>query len=162
KLCIKHIPTGEKEMRWFALTSKGGWLWGLKKAGLEAPPYQAHRMRKGEPLWLLNGEKAVGRALAAGVNAVCLPHGEKHWKDYFRPYFTDVPEVYLIADNDPVGARESARNASRLTRAGIPTRIVKLPDLPLKGDFYDWLESGRSVAEALKIIQDSPLGDPAV
>jgi len=157
KLAVKHLPSGKKEMRWFALTPKGGWLWGLKKAGLEAPLYRAEEIQKDQPLWVLNGEKAVDRARAEGVNATCLPHGEGHWRDHFLPFFEGLSEVWWLADNDRAGATNSSLHTSRLARAGIAARLVALPDLPPKGDFWDWLEAGRSVAEATAICRDAPL-----
>jgi len=158
KLRLKDA-LGKKYLVWLALTDKGGWS-TPRKLQRDPPPYRAHTLANASEVWLLNGEKAVDRAVAEwGVTATCLPNGEAKWKDAYLSWFLTAGTVYLVTDNDPTGGAHGLMVGALLTQAAIETRIVALPGLPEKGDLWDWMEAGHTLEETREIASSAPLAD---
>jgi hypothetical protein len=157
KTRFQHEQTGAKRLCWFALTERGGWK-NPAKMGLTAPPYRAATLKGAKEIWLLNGEKAVDRAVTEWkVTATCLPNGEGNWRGDYLPWFRDADTVYLVIDNDPTGAHHGEVVGSELTKAGVTVRLVRLPNLPPKGDLYDFIEAGNSEATCREVAEGAPL-----
>src|SRR5215813_3417923 len=157
---------GDKQMLWFEVGPRKGWLRKLDRTAL-TPLYHQDKVRAaaqaGQAVVLANGEKARDRVIAAGwpVAVTCLPNGEKSWNDQYAAVFQGAEVVYVVCDNDPVGDLCGRRNAGALMAAGVPARVVKLPNLPPSGDLWDWENQGRNFEEFLSVAQNSPPGDPA-
>jgi putative DNA primase/helicase len=161
KLRLRHKETGEKRLVWLAMSARGGWTRPSKVPGELTPPYRAETLASAKEIWLLNGEKAVDRAVAEWkVVATCLPNGEAHWRDEYAKHFAGAEVVYVVTDNDPTGQEHGRFIGGQLARAGLTTRIVALPDLPPKGDLWDFIEAGGTYEVALIDALASPAGDP--
>jgi hypothetical protein len=159
KLRFQHKDSGTKRLCWLALTPKGGWS-KPSKMGLEAPPYRANTLVGAKEIWLLNGEKAVDRAIAEwGVIATCLPNGESSWKKEYLAWFAGAEVVWLVMDNDFAGANHGRTVGARLVQGGVPTRLVHLLNVPPKGDLYDYIELGGTLEACRQIAQGAPLAD---
>jgi putative DNA primase/helicase len=159
KVRYRHKVTGEKRMIWLALTSKGGWS-KPSKLGRVAPPYKARTLKGAEEIWLLNGEKAVDRAIEAwGITATCLPNGEGHWKEEYLEWFTGARVVYLVLDNDPTGEQHGTLVGGVLMQAGIEARLVRLPGLAEKADCWDFIESGGTLEQAREVAALAPVAN---
>lgn len=158
KVRVRHKLTGEKRMLWLALTAKGGWS-KPSKLDRQAPLYRAHSLAGQKVVWVLNGEKAVDRAIEAwpDIAATCLPNGEGHWKDNYLAPLKEAEEIYLVLDNDESGEKHGAVVGPMLARAGMKTHLVRLPGLPEKGDMWDFIEAGGTLEEALAIAREAPL-----
>jgi hypothetical protein len=63
--------------------------------------------------------------------------------------------VFLLADNDDAGEAHVKNVAAYLKGIAASVRIVRLPDLPPKGDVYDWLEAG-GTREHLEAMTPAP------
>ena len=160
KIRVRHKDTGEKRMLWLSLTSKGGWS-KPAKLGLEAPPYRARTLAGQEEIWLLNGEKAVDRAVAEWqITACCLPNGEGHWKPEYLHWFQGAAVVYLVLDNDPSGEQHGKIVGGALALANINTRLVRLPGLAEKADLWDYMEAGGTLEEARNIARQAAPAAP--
>jgi P4 family phage/plasmid primase-like protien len=161
KIRARHKVTGEKRMLWLSLTAKGGWT-KPSKLGLEAPPYRARSLAGKEEIWLLNGEKAVDRAITDWeITATCLPNGEGHWKPEYLRWFQGAKEIYLVLDNDPSGEKHGEIVGGALALAGLSARLVRLPGLAEKADLWDYIEAGGTLAQAREIARESPAAEPA-
>lgn len=159
KIRLFDPATGEKRMVWFALTIKGGWS-RPGKLGLEAPPYRSTTLKDAKEIWLLNGEKAVDRAIAAwGIVATCLPNGEGKWKEGYLRHFTGAAVVYLVLDNDASGEQHGKIVGGVLARAGVNARLVRLPGLAEKADCWDFIEAGGTLIEARAIAEAAPAAE---
>ena len=160
KTKVLHKPTGEKRMLWLSLTSKGGWT-KPSKLGLEAPPYRARSLNGTGTIWLLNGEKAVDRAVAEWqIAATCLPNGESHWKPEYLHWFQEAKEIFLVLDNDESGEQHGKIVGGALALAGLNTRLVRLPGLAEKADLWDFMEAGGTLREALDVAHASAPAAP--
>lgn len=109
---------------------------------LQAPP--------SEPVFVVEGEKDTDRLIAEGLVATTSPMGAGKWREGYARYF-EGREVYVIPDNDEQGKRH-AQDVARSTDA----KILRLPDLPAKGDVSDWLDRGHRADKLLELAQNIP------
>jgi putative DNA primase/helicase len=154
-----HKPTGEKRLFWLTMTAKGGWT-KPAKLGVVAPPYRCASLAGQEEIWLLNGEKAVDRAVEAwGITATCLPNGEAHWKPEYLSWFLRARVVYVVLDNDAQGEQHGKIVGGALALAGCNARLVRLPGLPEKADCWDFIEQGGTLEEACQVARNAPAAE---
>lgn len=94
-------------------------------------------------VYFVEGEKCADAVIKQGFVATTLDTGAKSsWHSHYTEYLKDK-EVIIIPDNDTPGM-----NYAKKILQNVPTaRIVKLPDLVEKGDIYDWLAMGHTMAE---------------
>lgn len=102
---------------------------------------------KGEPVYLVEGEKDVETMEAMGHTATCNPGGAGKWSDGYTKILTGA-DVIILPDNDPRGEKgnypgqdHAWRVAMKMKDTAKRVRIVNLkeacPDLPDKGDISD-------------------------
>jgi AAA domain len=97
-------------------------------------------------VFVCEGEKDADRVAAAGLVSTTNPGGA-------GKFLADHAEVLrgrtvaVLEDNDEAGRKHVADVAAKL--AGIAERcaILRLPDLPPKGDVSDWLDRGSTPAQ---------------
>ena len=94
-------------------------------------------------VYFVEGEKCADAVIKQGFVATTLDTGAKSsWYAHYTEYLKDK-EVIIVPDNDSPGM-----NYAKKILQNVPTaRIVKLPDLAEKGDIYDWLAMGHTMAE---------------
>ena len=114
---------------------------GLK--GIRRELYNLPAVLTATKVYFVEGEKCADIVIKQGAVATTLDTGAKSpWYSHYDEYLKDK-EVIIIPDNDTAGM-----NYAKRILQNIPTaRIVKLPDLPEKGDVYDWLTMGHTLAE---------------
>jgi P4 family phage/plasmid primase-like protien len=162
-----NLPTapGEKQRKEFrpvhqvplGLSGGKGWQGGY-------PPGQRPIYRRMEaeaaPSDLIavhGGEKAADAARTLGVASTTNAGGEKagdhtDWTPVFR-----FKTVAIVTDNDPAGESFGQMLAAkfRIAKPDIDVRIIKLPDLPPKGDIVEWIAAGGTKAKFLEIVADT-------
>ena len=119
-----------------------GWAWGM--GGARSVPYQLPELlgavQLGEPVYIVEGEKCAEAIRALGLIATCNPGGAKNWTDAHSEYLLGAARVVVLEDNDDAGREHGAVVVASLAKAGIvDVRRVTFPELPPKGDVYDWL-----------------------
>lgn len=143
-------PDG-KDIRPVSKTTKG---WTVEGMPEPRPLYRLPGLlaRPDEKVYVTEGEKAADAAASIGLLATTSPHGcESARKANWRPLAGR--EAVILPDNDDAGRKYARDVASILVKQNQGTRvkIVELPDLPAKGDIYDWLEAhDASEPEALR------------
>ncbi len=93
------------------------------------------------PAFVVEGEKCAAALHSLGLAAVSAQGGANKAQGGDWAALGGVPVVYLLPDNDKPGegyARAACKALARLTPAP-ELRVVRLPDLPDKGDAVDWL-----------------------
>lgn len=98
----------------------------------------------GDYIFLVEGEQDVDTLTSYGLLATCNPSGAGKWKSEYNKDLADR-NVVLLPDNDPVGIEHMEHVAKELTGTAKEIRIVKLDDLPPKGDITDWMQTGGTV-----------------
>lgn len=88
------------------------------------------------------------------ANAFTVTSGAGVWNPTLTPLFTGTT-VTIAYDNDEAGMKGTVKVARILSSAGVNVRVVRIPNLPLKGDITDFfVEQQRSPDELRSIIAD--------
>ncbi len=126
---------------------------GLK--GVQRVLYNLASFKDASTIYFVEGEKCADALISRGKVATTLYNGAKsQWYKHYDKYFIDK-EVIIIPDNDDAGKQY----ANRVNNKIINSKIINLPDLPPKGDIYDWLNSGHSVDELDSLPMESDSTD---
>lgn len=107
----------------------GGYHWSIN--GVQRVPYRLPQLldgiRRGETIWIAEGEKDAETLAAQGLVATCNSGGAGKWiADDHACYLTEAAQIIIVADNDPVGY-EHARNVAA-TITGATVAIKRPPD----------------------------------
>lgn len=116
---------------------------GFKSGGPSRPVlFGAERLNGHHaPVFVTEGEKKAAALHSLGLAAVSAQGGANKADSGDWAVLSGVPIVYLLPDNDQPGegyARATCKALARLNPAPA-VRVVRLPDLPEKGDAADWL-----------------------
>jgi len=141
----------------------GGWLNNLK--GVRSLPYRLPDVLKAiaekKTIYIVEGEKDADRLISLGLSATCNHGGAGKWSEVHSAYLKGASEVVILPDNDEAGESHSINVATSLHATGVRSiKIVKLPDLPHKGDISDWLDTGHSLEELQTLVEAAPLWKP--
>ncbi|SDF87367.1 CHC2 zinc finger domain-containing protein [Sporolituus thermophilus] len=152
---------------------KGGWIENLD--GVERLPYRLpelmESLKKGETIFIPEGEKAVHALVDLGLAATCNSGGAGKWTDALNRYFPAGAEIVILPDNDEPGRKHAEMVAANLYRRGCKVKVVKLPgidDLSPKGaagpenkaDVVDWLAAGHTKEELLAVVSQAEYWQP--
>jgi energy-coupling factor transporter ATP-binding protein EcfA2 len=113
-------------------------------------------------IYFLEGEAKADLLASWGLVATCLDTGaESKWKPAYTPYFTGR-HVVVVPDNDQAGEVYLAAVAKGLFEAVASVRVLRLPDLPEKGDVLDWIETpGNDKARFLELAASAVPWEPS-
>jgi len=155
------IRTPQKEFWAVRPDGNGGWLYGLE--GISPVPYRLpeviEAVRKGEIVFVVEGEKDVDNLRKLGLVATTNHGGAKKWKPYYSDYLIGA-DVVIIPDNDKPGREHAERVAQSLVGKAKSIRMLELPNLPPKGDVSDWLEAGGTKEELLALAETTAEYEP--
>jgi len=122
---LKGIPAAMKQ--------KGYPLFGLESL-----------KNKNFPVIICEGQKCVTALIGLGFQAVTSILGAKSAHNSCWLSLDDFKTIYLMPDNDLVG-KEYVRSVCELLSSSVNSNfefgIIKLPDLPEKGDVCDYLKT---------------------
>jgi hypothetical protein len=106
----------------------------------------------GGTICIPEGEKKVDLIRSFGFPATCCAGGAKKWLPEHSAFFEGA-DVVLLPDNDPAGHGHVELIAEGLLASGARRiRILKLPNLPEKGDVVDWHKAGGSAEEFARLV----------
>jgi hypothetical protein len=145
----------------------GGWRWSVR--GVRQVPYRLPDLLEplgmGRVIFICEGEKDVDRLWQLGLPATCNAGGVGKWRPELTSFFSGA-DIAIIPDHDPQkknpktgapmfhpdgrpilpGQDHAIEVARALNSVAERVRILDLaqfwPDMPLKGDVSDWLDSG--------------------
>jgi hypothetical protein len=146
---------GQKTFLKLAPTADGG-LTTPKEAGIQPMLYNLHLLAEAAEIHLCNGEKAANAGHKLGLITTCLPDGEGNWDSRFTKSFTGK-RVVAYLDNDAKGEKQGNVVARALFGHATEIRLVRLPNLPRKGDLWDWIRAGGTSDELRTIITETPV-----
>jgi DNA primase len=109
-----------------------------------------------EPVYVTEGEKDVERLRALGLVATCNAGGGGggKWSLAHARHFRGRTAI-IIPDNDRTGEEHAEDVAARLHEQGAEIRVLRLPNLPRKGDVSDWLEAGGTADELSRLSEQA-------
>ena len=155
-----------KDFRQRRPDGNGGWQWKTK--GVARVPYRLPELTTADPskpVFIVEGERKADALIALGFIATCntggaaAPGQNSKWPREFAKYFVDR-DVMILPDRDDPGEAHALAIANSLTderMAAKSVRIVRLPDLPPKGDIVDWLASGGTSDLLRRLAELTPL-----
>jgi AAA domain len=117
--------------------------------------------RKDEPIWVTEGEKDADNLDRWHLVATTNPGGAGKWTPDLDAWFKDRI-VYLIPDNDNYGRDHMKKVARHLLKVVKELRMVRLINLPDKGDVSDWIEAGGTKDALLALAATAQIERPAL
>ena len=115
--------------------------WTLE--GVERVPYRLPQLLTGikenREIFILEGEKDCDNAEIFGLVASTFPGGAGKWREEYSKWFKEA-KIICLPDNDPPGRKGMYFIASEIAKIAESVRWLELPDIPVKGDFSEWLK----------------------
>ena len=132
----------------------GGWIWNLK--GVARILYRLPELlaRQDEMVYITEGEKDADRLTDAGLLATTSPGGAGKWRAKYSATLS-ARDVVILPDNDVPGQKHAQDVAESLLGIARSVKVLKLPDLPEKGDISDWLNAGGSKDQLIALVDEA-------
>lgn len=122
----------------------GAWGLGDTRRVIYRLPQVRAAIERGDPVYIVEGEKDVHAIEKAGATATTNPMGAGKWRSEYNEQLAGCRNAIIVADTDDPGIAHAGHVAQHLEQAGIPSRIV----LPAAGkDAADHLQAGNTLAE---------------
>jgi putative DNA primase/helicase len=164
---VREEPKGFFQRR---LDEHGRWINNIK--GLRRVIYRLpeiidamKRRASGDRIVVVvEGEKDADNLWALDIPSTTNAMGAKKWSDAYTRQLVaaGVERVVILPDKDRNGEEHALMVARSCLSAGLNVKIVRLPNLPAKGDVTDWLDAGNSreaLLEAFAAAGDVVEGD---
>lgn len=153
---VRYIPKSFRQRR---PDGRGGWIHNLDN--VERVPYRLPELGQATVVYVPEGEKQVERLRALGLVATCNAGGAGKWRDEYSVHLAGKA-VVILPDNDDAGERHGLQVAASIQPLARSVTIVRLPDLPGKGDVVDWLDAGHTKDELARVVASTPPYEPPV
>jgi DNA primase len=92
----------------------------------------------GAPIFLCEGEKDVMNIEKIGLTATCNSGGAGKWREEHSKYLKNA-NVVILPHNDDAGTNHLNVILKTISTYAHSIKILKLPNIPHKGDVSDWL-----------------------
>lgn len=136
----------------------GDWVWDLEGVGRVI--YRLPEVVLAEKVYLVEGERDVETLRKLDLVATTNPGGVNGWKqEYAR--FLRGKHINLIPDEDGPGDAWADRVMGDLRGVAASVKRIRLPGLPLGSgaDITDWLATGHSKNDLLRLVEETPFVD---
>lgn len=167
KLLYQAVRYEPKDFRQRRPDGAGGWLWNLHDTPRVL--YRLPELLAGNPdnhVFIVEGEKDVDGLIGKGLRATCNVGGAGKWRDDYSACLKGCT-VIVVPDNDESGEKHADQVYASLVNHApdVVVRILRLPDLPPKGDVSSWLQSGGTVERLVELANElllEPATDPEI
>jgi len=152
---LRYFPKSFKQRRPDP-DNPNNWIWNLEgiKPTLYRLPELIEAVKKGEMIFIPEGERDVKSLFSIGLTATCNPMGSGKWRDEFSKYFKNA-DVCILPDNDPLGLKHAQQIAESLFGTARSVKIIQLPGLKNKQDVTDWIMGGGTREKLLQIVDET-------
>ena len=141
KMHMRVVRTAAKQFPTYHWEN-GAWVIGWPKTVV---PYKLPELLEApgnRGVLICEGEKDCDTAVRHGFIATTSPGGAGKWRDELSQYFKGRPEVCIVEDNDPPGARHTASIIKALTGVVPNIGVLRFPELKSGGDLTDYFDAG--------------------
>jgi putative DNA primase/helicase len=141
-LLYEVVRMAPKSFRQRRPDGSGGWIWKL--GDVRRVVYQLHKLRGCEAVVIVEGEKDADALWALDIPATTNSGGVgSGWRPDYTAQLKEsgVTRVVIIPDNDEPGRAHAEKVAASCAGAGLAVKMLRLPDLPPKGDVSVYLAS---------------------
>ncbi len=135
--------------------AENDWEWNLN--GTRRVLYRLPELLaadKAFPVFICEGEKDVDNLARLGVTATCNPQGALKWRPEYSEFLKGFKCV-ILPDNDDPGEKHAALVARSLQGIAAEVNILRLPNLPPKGDVSDWIALGNTREDLFALVDGS-------
>jgi hypothetical protein len=108
------------------------------------------------PIWACEGEKDADNLSRLGFVATTNAEGAGKWTADHTVWLAGRDTVYVLADNDPVGAAHARSVARQLQPVVAVVKIIEFPDVPPGEDVSYWFEHGGTKEALLARAAEAP------
>lgn len=156
----------------FVQRAPEGQKWVYTLAGVKKVLYHLPEVVRASVVFISEGEKDADNVRSIDFSKIdkfnspqfvyastCNFDGAGKWKDEYSPYLAGK-WVILMEDNDDNGRSHCQQVAESVSKYAAAVKIVKFPELPVKGDVSDFLEANGPEALAERITK-TPTWKPA-
>lgn len=133
---------------------KADGTWSMK--GVVRVLYRLPEVLKADTVYIVEGEKDVDNLHSIGLTATCNPGGAGKWRSDYSECFKANQRVVIIPDSDVPGRKHAEKVAQSLSGRVASLKVLKLPDLPPKGDVSDWLNAGGTRERLAALVATTP------
>ena len=146
QLLFQVVRLEPKDFRQRRPDGNGNWIWNLE--GVARVLYRLPELLGADParpVYIPEGEKDVETLRVLGFVATCNPGGSGKW-ELLAPGANEHlrgRDVVIIPDNDGPGEAHAEQVAEALQGIAGSVRILKLLDVPPKGDVSVWVATQR-------------------
>jgi len=155
---VRYDQGGQKTYRQRQIGADKQPVWNM--AGVIPLPYRLPEIVNSTlPVFICEGEKAADAVAALGLVATTNHGGAGKWAPALNDHFRGR-HVVILPDNDEPGERHARTVADALTGTARTIRIVRLPDLPPKGDAVDWAVLGGDKEGLQRLVMQTKAYDP--
>jgi hypothetical protein len=155
-LLFQVCRSSDKKFKQRRPDGNGGWLYKLD--GVRRVPYRLPDLLAGsqaEPVFIPEGEKHVDKLIELGLRATTNPGGAGKWLPDYGAHLAGA-DVVILPDNDAPGERHAEQVAASLSGTARRVRVLRLPDLPSKGDVIDWFQAGGTKERLMQLAGEAP------
>lgn len=132
----------------------GGWLTGLGDVRRDLV-YRLPEVMGADLVYVVEGEKCADRLRADGLVATCNPGGAGKWTREHARHLAGK-HVVVLGDNDEPGRKHVKQVVRTLQGVAASIKVPELEGLQPKGDVYDWLEAGSTIADLRALVDATP------
>lgn len=155
---LRYPPRDGKKVFAQERASAGSWVGG--RGAMDGVTRLLYRLPEllaadaNQPVYIVEGEKDVDALTRLGVVATCNSGGAGKWQ--IDPAPLAGRDLVILPDNDMPGEAHTHDVLRKVYAVARSVRILKLPDLPHKGDVSDWLAMGHTAAELHELAANTP------
>lgn len=161
---------GKNEYVIYHLDGRGDWRAGIgdtDERTVMRPLYNLPSVVASNMVWFTEGEKdadtlfelgpwfpdrpGLVHSFSTSYSGAWQPGQTPKWEEAWNPAFYQKT-VLLFEDNDDAGRAYTEHIAHSIHKIASSVRIIKFPDLPVKGDVSDWLKEHSKEELAKKIV----------
>lgn len=159
-LLFQVVRMEPKDFRQRRPKSGGGWDWSVK--GVRVVPYRLPQLLANPTriVVVAEGEKDCDSLAHIDVEATCNAGGAGKWTAEHAEFLRGR-QIVVLPDNDEVGRNHAQQVAQSLNGIANRVSVVKLPDLPQKGDVSDWIAAGGTKDALRRLIEGAPVWTPS-
>jgi hypothetical protein len=165
ELLFQVVRFEPKDFRQRRPDGKGGWSWSLSGARrvLYQLPLLDYPIRRGDTIYVVEGEKDVHVLMDRGLTATCNPGGAGKWRSEYSETLR-AANLVIIADNDDAGRAHALQVAASLHGVARRVRLLDIasawPVCPVKGDIADWFAAGHDIKDLSAMLEQLPDWQP--
>ncbi|MCK9266842.1 toprim domain-containing protein [bacterium] len=164
-LLYQTVRSDGKTFRQRRPDGNGGYFWNLRdvRRVLYHLPNVIQGISNQETIYICEGEKDADNLAKLNFVTTTSPMGAGKWREDYTESLKGCCQAVIIADKDKPGREHAKTVAEQLHKAGIPVKVIELPNLNGKQikDFSDWLSAGGMREDFLDIVDKSDIWKPS-